>query len=175
MSAAMKELFQASSTRHPCGERRSNGGREKSNRSRGAHQRSDVKVAGDVDRERRSSAKVDRGSAEVAGEIAGSDGLLVEGPRVSELTEFRRSDTVWEGTAKRASANFGSIQKMVRNRRQYQPRTFRDTWPACFHPMPMTEAPCSKSLIKQRTTRGNCGGSASCDIQKGHSLKQGLH
>ena len=37
----------------PSGERRSNGGREKSNRSRGAHQRSDVKVAGGVDRERR--------------------------------------------------------------------------------------------------------------------------
>ena len=125
-------------------------------------------------------AKVDRGSAEVAGEIAESDGLLVEGPSVSELTEFRRSDTGWEDTAKPASANFGPTQKMVRNRRQYQTRTLGDTWPACFRPMPMTEAnrlkfrPCSRSLIKQRATRRNCGGSASCDIQKGHSLKQGL-
>ena len=61
-------------------------------------------------------AKVDR--ANVAGEIAESDGLLVEGPTVSELTEFRQSDTGWEGTAKPASANFGPTQKMVRNRRQ---------------------------------------------------------
>ena len=103
-------------------------------------------------------------SAEVAGEIAErTDGLSVEGSSVSELTELRLLNTgAWlrslplRAWLQPASANFGPTQKMVRNRRQYQTRTFRDTWPACFRPMPMTEAnrPKFRPVISSWDTQG---------------------
>ena len=139
------------------------------------------KLLGKVAPERRSCwRRLTRGAPKLLARLLRATACLWKDQACRNSQSFVDSDTGWEDTAKPGSANFGPTQKMVRNRRQYQTRTFRDTWPACFRPMPMTEAnrlkfrPCSRSLIKQRTTPGNCGGSASCDIQKGHSLKQGL-